>query len=186
MSLLQRARDAAAQAADSARQAADQARQAASQAADGEHRATLRAGMTQAGHQAREVAGLAKRGVRTAIERIDPSTLAEVVIRATALQEMANNALKDKGSPYRISGISISASVPPGVTFAIARMTEPAGAGERPSTELAAETGEGAVLALDGSVGEVTEADVEAAANEAPIEGEPAPASAGGGATGTA
>ena len=77
-----------------------------------------------AGQGAREAVGLARRGVNTVIERIDPATLAELIVKATALQEMTNKALRAKQSPYRISEISISASIPPGVTFAIGRIDD--------------------------------------------------------------
>ena len=63
-------------------------------------------------------------GVTTVIERIDPGTLAELIIKATALQEMTNKSLRMKGSPYRISEISISASIPPAVSFAIQRLDD--------------------------------------------------------------
>ena len=65
-----------------------------------------------------------KRGVNTVIERIDPGTLAELIVKATALQEMTNGALRAKGSPYRISEISIAATIPPGVNFAISRIDD--------------------------------------------------------------
>ena len=71
---------------------------------------------------AREAVGLARRGVTTVIEKIDPSTLAELIVRATALQEMTNRSLRQKGSPYRIAEISISASIPPAVSFSIGRI----------------------------------------------------------------
>jgi len=38
---------------------------------------------------------------------------------------MANNAQREKGSPYRISEITISATIPPGVNFAIGRIDDP-------------------------------------------------------------
>ena len=46
------------------------------------------------------------------------------MIKATALQEMTNKSLRLKKSPYRISEITISASIPPGVTFAIGRIDD--------------------------------------------------------------
>lgn len=100
--------------------------------------------------------GMARRGVNTVVERIDPGTLAELIIKATALQEMTNRALRTKGSPYRISEISISASIPPGVTFAIGRIDDAAEeiTGEiRSSAELVERTGDTGevVLALDGA-----------------------------------
>ena len=125
-------------------------------------------GISGAGAGAREAIGMAKRGVTTVIEKIDPGTLAELVIKATALQEMTNKALRQKGSPYRIAEISIAASIPPAVTFAIQRT------GEEPeevataatvvsSSELVEQIVESGdlVLALDGTT-------VDAAAVESP------------------
>ena len=50
--------------------------------------------------------------------KTDAETL---IIKATALQEMTNAALRKKRSPYRISEVVISASIPPGVSFSIGR-----------------------------------------------------------------
>lgn len=54
-------------------------------------------GLAGAGQGARDAVGMAKRGVNTVIERIDPGVLADLVIKATALQEMTNRALRTKG-----------------------------------------------------------------------------------------
>jgi hypothetical protein len=156
MSFLQKARDAAGQVATEARQAAGQV---ADKASDAETHAKLKA------HAARS-ATIAKRGMKTVVERIDPATLADLIIKATALQEMANKALRDKGSPYRISEITISATIPPGVNFAIGRSDEPGAAGAETlsSTELlaaGAATAEGGAivsLAGDEDVAELAEA----------------------------
>ena len=97
----------------------------------------------------------------TVVERIDPSTLAELIIKATALQEKTNASLRDKKSPYRIGEIAISASIPPGVSFVIGRIDE----GEILSgtavtsaelIEALPEFGE-AVIALDGTTGDLTD-----------------------------
>jgi hypothetical protein len=116
MSFLQRARDAAESAAEQARAKATEAAGAASRtAADPATQEKL-------GQQARAAMGAARRGVSTVVERIDPGVLADLIIKATALQEMTNSSLRDKQSPYRINEISIAASIPPGVTFAIGRI----------------------------------------------------------------
>ena len=52
---------------------------------------------------------------------VDPAILADLVIKATAVQEIANRSLHEKGSIYRISEITITASIPPQIGFAIAR-----------------------------------------------------------------
>src|SRR6185295_15599148 len=74
--------------------------------------------------QARSAMGAARRGVSTVVERIDPSVLADLIVKATALQEMTNTSLREKKSPYRISEIGITASIPPGVTFSIGRLDD--------------------------------------------------------------
>jgi len=122
MSFLQRAREAAETAAEGAKKAAGEAAGAASQVAAQATR-TAQDPETQAklNKRGREAVGLARRGVSTVVERIDPGTLAEVIIKATALQEMTNASLRKKRSPYRISEVVISASIPPGVSFSIGR-----------------------------------------------------------------
>jgi len=112
--------------------------------------------------QARRLAGRARRGLTTIVERIDPGLLADVVIKATALQEKANAALRIKRSPYRIGEVVISAAIPPQVSFAIVRIddVEEEITGDiRESSELVQPVAgeEGAVLALDGSAPPVDE-----------------------------
>jgi len=96
--------------------------------------------------QARVKGGLstAGRGARTVVERIDPGILAEVIIKATALQEKANARLRSKGSIYRIGEIQVTASLPPGISFAIVRIADDKeaaapGAELHSSTEILAE-----------------------------------------------
>ena len=76
--------------------------------------------------QAKVKSGLASagRGARTMVERIDPGILADVIIKATALQEKANARLRRKGSIYRIGEIQVTASLPPGISFSIERVSE--------------------------------------------------------------
>jgi hypothetical protein len=90
------------------------------------------------------------------VDRIDPGLLADIVIKATALQEKANTSLRTKGSPYRIGEITITATIPPQVGFSISRVgdvEEVLTGREMDSTELvAAQVGEGeAVISLDGT-----------------------------------
>lgn len=114
MSFLQRAREAAEAAATSAQQAADKFGQTAADPAMHE----------RLGQQAREAMSQARKGMATVIEKIDPGTLADLIVKATALQEKTNASLRDKKSPYRISEIGITASIPPGVSFVISRIDE--------------------------------------------------------------
>lgn len=167
MSFMKKAQEAAEAARARVEEAASAATRTASDPSTAER---VNRGLAGASQGARDAVGLAKRGVNTVIERIDPSTLADLIIKATALQEMTNKALRTKGSPYRISEISIAASIPPGVTFAISRLDdEPESiAGEiRSSRELieaTADSGE-LVLALDGTtLDEPTVAAIEEAA----------------------
>ena len=158
MSFLQRAKEAAEGAAEQAKKVAGDAAGAAGQVTS---QVTKTAGdpatQEKLGKQAREAVGLARRGVTTVVERIDPGTLAEVIIKATALQEMTNASLRKKRSPYRISEVVISASIPPGVSFSIGRGDDLDDAicrrGDVSSEQLVEaldETGE-AVVSLDGT-----------------------------------
>jgi hypothetical protein len=157
VSFIKRAQDAAKTAAEQAQQAAGQAKVKAGEvAASATRQAQDPATQERIGKQAREAVGLARRGITTVVERIDPGTLAEMIVKATALQEKTNAALRAKGSPYRISEIAIEASIPPGVSFSIGRIDDPHDTmtGEAVSSEELvdemAETG-GAVIALDGT-----------------------------------
>jgi hypothetical protein len=150
VSFIKKAQEAAAQAADVARARAQEAAAAANRTASDPATAESLA------RGARDAVGMARRGVTTVIEKIDPGTLADLIIKATALQEQTNQSLRRKGSPYRIAEVSISASIPPAVSFAIGRL------GDEPeevlgevvdSSELverSADAGE-LVLALDGT-----------------------------------
>ena len=150
MSFIKRAAEQAQQAAEAARVKASDAAAAVTQSANDP------ATQERLGQQAREAVGMARRGISTVVERIDPGTLAELIIKATALQEMTNNALRKKGSPYRISEISIAASIPPGITFAIGRIDDVSetivgeGVASAELVEQAPADGE-AVIALDGT-----------------------------------
>jgi hypothetical protein len=59
--------------------------------------------------------GAARRGISTVVERIDPGVVADLIIKATALQEMTDASLRESRSPCRINEISIAASIPPEV-----------------------------------------------------------------------
>jgi len=85
----------------------------ASKAQDPATQAKVKGGIVAAG-----------RGARTMVERIDPGILADVIIKATALQEKANASLRRKGSIYRIGEIQVTASLPPGISFSIERIGE--------------------------------------------------------------
>jgi len=154
---MKRAREAAEAATESAQHAAQAAR---SRATEVGRTASDPATHERLNRQAREAAGRARRGMTTVVEKIDPSTLAELIIKATALQEKTNASLRDKRSPYRISEIVISASIPPGIAFTISRIDEVeilSGTAVT-STELIAtlpEVGE-AVIALDGTTGDAS------------------------------
>ncbi|HEV8403465.1 MAG TPA: hypothetical protein VGQ31_10570 [Candidatus Limnocylindrales bacterium] len=149
MSFIQRAREAAEAAAEQARARATEAAGVVSNTAQDP------ATQEKLGQQARVAMGAARRGVSTVVERIDPGVLADLIIKATALQEMTNSSLREKRSPYRINEISIAASIPPGVTFAIGRIDiqeEAATGTEVSSADLVEEQTPGdAVIALDGT-----------------------------------
>jgi hypothetical protein len=155
MSFLDRAKQAARDAAEQATEGAKKvATTAANRAQDPDTQERARQALALAGRGARDAAGKARRGLTTVIERIEPGTLADVIIRATAVQEKTNDALRRKGSLYRISELSISATIPPGINFAIGRLEEgaDAAAAGRASVELIDAQDEVPVLALDGAV----------------------------------
>jgi hypothetical protein len=92
----------------------------------------------------------AKSGVASVIDRIDPGLLADIVIKATSLQERANYRLRAKGSPYRINEITITAGLPPDVAFTIGRIdvmeealsvAGPSTGAEQPKTDEVADDG---------------------------------------------
>jgi hypothetical protein len=161
-----------------ARQAAEQARHVATET-------TARAQTTIHDPATREKArsGLhfARRTMSTAVERIDPSILADVVMKATYLQERANAALRKKGSNYRIGTVSIGAAIPPSVSFAIVRVGDPRAAGAFEGEPLAETTDEGEhifphhgdepIQALDGS--QLTDAELAATSHDMPIADQP-------------
>jgi hypothetical protein len=91
--------------------------------------------------------------MRTVVERIDPATLADLIVKATAVQELTNRALRERGSPYRIAEVTVAATIPPGVNFTIGRVAEgETPADSRSSTELLADApAEEAILSLGGS-----------------------------------
>ncbi len=165
MSFLNRAKEAAQAAAEQAQQAASAAHRTAADPATQE----------KLSQQTRTALGAARRGVSTVVERIDPGVLADLIIKSTALQEMTNASLRQKKSPYRIAEVSITASIPPGISFAISRLEteeETLTGAEVSSEELVEElpaTGE-AVIALDGtSLSQDQLAEVRAAlANDVP------------------
>ena len=177
MSFMKRAQEAA----EAARSKVEEAAASASKtAADPTTTERINKSLSGAGQGAREAVGMARRGVTTVVERIDPATLAELIVKATALQEMTNRALRQKGSPYRISEISISASIPPGVTFAIGRIDheEETLIGEVRTSEELVEDDRGAgdvVVALDGAV--IDEATANAIAEAAAVPGVMPPSS---------
>ena len=140
-----------------AKQAADQARLAAESVAE---RTAAKMNDPATTQKTQEKLRGAKRGLVTALERIDPGVLADVIIKATLLQERANTSLQQKGSPYRIAEIGIGASIPPSVNFTIARVGEPTGEPAMWQAE-AAEDGS-TITALDGST--LEDADLEAMA----------------------
>ena len=133
VSFLERAKAAAGQAAKVSVEVGGKAAKAAGEAggkaaraageAGGKAAATLRDPATQA--RAKTALKKAKRGITTILERIDPRILADVVVKATSLQERANASLKERNSAYRIGQIQIGASIPPSILFSIERIDDP-------------------------------------------------------------
>jgi len=148
VSFLERAKQVAGQAATTAAKVSvDVGGKAAKAAgeAGGKAASTIRDPATKA--RAGAALRKAKRGFTTALERIDPRILADVVVKATSLQERANASLKERGSVYRIGEIAIGASIPPSIQFTIVRVDDPDQALMDSATLLAR-------AAADGSAGD--------------------------------
>jgi hypothetical protein len=154
VSFLDRAKQVAGQAATTAAKVgAEVGREAAKVGAEVGQKAatTIRDPATKA--RAQSAMNKAKRGFTTALERIDPRILADVVVKATSLQERANASLKERGSVYRISEIGIGAAIPPSVTFTIARVDDAEAVGLKDSSDLLEDDAAAAVetiVSLDG------------------------------------
>ncbi len=148
-----------------ARAGADLGSKAAHQAAT-----TIRDPATKA--RARSALKKAKHGFTTALERIDPKILADVVVKATSLQEKANASLQNRGSVYRIGEITIGASFPPSIQFSIERVEDPENELHDSNTLLAKDptiaASDATIVGLDGTavdeaaLAEIVEEEVEA------------------------
>jgi hypothetical protein len=119
----------------------------------------------RAAEQARIAAQQAGAQAKVATERVKRSMtherLAELIVKATALQERTNDELRAKNSPYRIQEITVTASIPPNIGFTIARLADPELIGKVvESVEILEELGEVPVLDLehpdDASTGEAS------------------------------
>jgi hypothetical protein len=144
---------------DRARQAAEQARQSASEGIASMTTPEKKAEMRETATQLRGAAGQAKRGIMTAIEKIDPGLLADIIIKATALQERANKSLRDKASAYRVAEITITATMPPQIGFSISRLGD-----------IDEEVPEAALISSDELEAEVESADTEVLSLDAEVE----------------
>ncbi len=138
MSFFEKAR----QAAD---KAAEQARAAAAQAS-----AQAKIAAAEAGAQAKVVGAQAKVVGERVRRSMTHERLAELIVKATALQERTNAQLKAKNSPYRITEINVTASIPPNIGFVISRLADPDLIGRVvESVEMLEERGEDAVLDIE-------------------------------------
>ncbi len=139
MGLMDKAKEAAEQAKQAASQAVDQARgtaapaptQPADAAADPSAAPTapaapqtdqVQASIDEFVAQMKKAAKRGKTSLSTLVEKIDPGVLADLIIKATAAQEKANIALRQRNSPYRIAEINITATIPPQIGFSVQRM----------------------------------------------------------------
>ncbi|HEX8026183.1 MAG TPA: hypothetical protein VF484_08260 [Candidatus Limnocylindrales bacterium] len=64
----------------------------------------------------------AGKAVKGALDKLNPATLAAIVMKATTIQEQANAVLRKNNSLYRIGGIEIGAAIPPSISFQIVRV----------------------------------------------------------------
>ena len=166
MSFLERAKSVAGAAAKVSVEVAGQAAKVGAEVG-GKAAATIRDPATQA--RARSALKKAKRGFTTVLERIDPKILADVVVKATSLQERANASLQERGSVYRLGQIQIGAAIPPSIQFSIERIDDPESKMYDSMSLLAKSEGSGgpageAIVSLDGTAVDTSE--LEAAADE--------------------
>jgi hypothetical protein len=153
MSFLEKARQAAEKAAAEASAAAQKA---AENAADPAVHAEARLRMAQAGFFARRASDFGRRTLRTMIERIDPGVLADIIIKATALQGRPTRACGRRTPRTGSTRSSSPRRSRPQVNFAIVRIDE---GGEEPtglevaSAFLIDQTTTAPVLALDETAG---------------------------------
>jgi hypothetical protein len=108
----------------------------------------------RAAEQARIAASQAGAQAKATTERVKRSMtherLAELIVKATALQERTNDELRLKNSAYRIHEITVTASIPPNIGFTIARLADPELIGKVvESVEILEELGEVPVLDLE-------------------------------------
>jgi hypothetical protein len=108
----------------------------------------------RAAEQARIAASQAGAQAKATTERVKRSMtherLAELIVKATALQERTNEELRLKNSPYRIQEITVTASIPPNIGFTIARLADPELIGKVvESVEILEELGEVPVIDLE-------------------------------------
>ncbi len=82
----------------------------------------VQAGIDEFMAQMKKAAKRGKTSLSTLVEKIDPGILADLIIKATAAQEKANIALRQRNSPYRIAEINITATIPPQIGFSVQRM----------------------------------------------------------------
>jgi hypothetical protein len=143
---------------EKARQAADRAAEQAKVAAE-KAGAQAKVAAEKAGVEAKAAAQKVRRG-------LTHERLAELIVRATALQERTNAELRAKQSPYRITEINVTASIPPTIGFVIGRTADPADlAGAVESAELLARRGEDTTLEIETAT---VDPHVGAPAEEAP------------------
>jgi hypothetical protein len=166
VSFLERAKSVAGQAAKVSVEVAGQAAKVGAEVG-GKAAATIRDPATQA--RARSALKKAKRGFTTVLERIDPKILADVVVKATSLQERANASLQERGSVYRIGQIQIGAAIPPSIQFSIERIDDPESKMFDSTSLLAKHKDEGpgaaqAIVSLDGTA--IDQETLEAVAEE--------------------
>lgn len=114
----------------------DRLEQAKQAAADAVQQAKPQGGAGAVKASMKEAGGFGRKSLATIVDRIDPGLLANVIIKATSAQERANSALQEKGSVYRIGEITITATIPPQIGFAIVRIDDPEA---HDSTKLVAE-----------------------------------------------
>ena len=66
----------------------------------------------------------AKKVKDVSTDLVSDDQLANIIIAATAKQDKVNEALKAKGSDYRIGGVDVEMGIPPGIVFGISKVSD--------------------------------------------------------------
>jgi hypothetical protein len=134
MGFLRKARHMAGSVADQASAAAGQALAAASDPSRQAAAASgLAKGASDLADSTRESMDVGRKVMSHAVDKIDPDVLADIISKATLIQERVNTRLLSQKSAYRIGSLSVTVSIPPNISFGISRIGDLDASGSTPA-----------------------------------------------------